>query len=158
MLYNVMDASLYIANYSNARFYSISNLKLQKLLYFIQAYFLVEKGEPCFAENIEAWSFGPVVPKSYREFKKFGGADIPCTSSYLELKEKKFETERKYFDPNIISPNDKNLINNVIDKFSNLSAGTLTQISLNQKLWIDTYYSSKSKIININDIKGYFCN
>ena len=38
-LYNVLDISRYIINYSNQQGYGISNLKLQKILYFVQAYF-----------------------------------------------------------------------------------------------------------------------
>ena len=65
MNYNVLDISRYIINYSNVKDYGISNLKLQKILYFVQAYFLIETGSPCFKEKIEAWDFGPVVPKAY---------------------------------------------------------------------------------------------
>lgn len=55
----VMDVARFIINYSNERDYSISNLKLQKLLYFVQAYYLTstEEHEPCFKEDIEAWDF-----------------------------------------------------------------------------------------------------
>ena len=36
---NVLDVCRYIINYSNKKDYGISNLKLQKILYFIQAFF-----------------------------------------------------------------------------------------------------------------------
>ena len=39
-MYNALDVSRYIINYSNDKNYGISNLKLQKILYFVQAYFL----------------------------------------------------------------------------------------------------------------------
>lgn len=64
-MYNVLDVCRYVINYSNDKDYDISNLKLQKLLYFIQAYFLINKNETCFNETIEAWDFGPVIPKAY---------------------------------------------------------------------------------------------
>ena len=35
----------------------ISNLKLQKLLYFAQAWSIMKKGKPLFRDRIEAWSF-----------------------------------------------------------------------------------------------------
>ena len=49
---NVLDVCRYIINYSNKKDYVISNLKLQKILYFTQAFFLMNKenGEPCFTE------------------------------------------------------------------------------------------------------------
>ena len=59
----VLDVSRYIINYCNENYYLISNLKLQKILYFVQAFFLEAKNEECFREEIEAWDFGPVIPE-----------------------------------------------------------------------------------------------
>jgi uncharacterized phage-associated protein len=42
---------------------SISNLKLQKLCYYAQAWSLALRGKPLFPERIEAWAQGPVVPE-----------------------------------------------------------------------------------------------
>ncbi|HUZ03805.1 MAG TPA: type II toxin-antitoxin system antitoxin SocA domain-containing protein, partial [Acidobacteriaceae bacterium] len=41
---------------------AISNLKLQKLLYYAQAWHLALYGSPLFSDSIEAWVHGPVVP------------------------------------------------------------------------------------------------
>ena len=49
---------------------NITNLRLQKLLYFIQAVFLVQFNRPAYTETIEAWPYGPVVPEAYFSFKK----------------------------------------------------------------------------------------
>lgn len=46
MKYNVLDVCHHTINYSNEHDYGISNLKLQKVLYFIQAYFLIQKKRP----------------------------------------------------------------------------------------------------------------
>lgn len=43
MTYNVLDICRHIINYSDEKDYGVSNLKLQKLLYFVQAYFMLEK-------------------------------------------------------------------------------------------------------------------
>ena len=43
MSYNVLDVCRHVINYSNEHDYGISNLKLQKVLYFIQAYFLTNR-------------------------------------------------------------------------------------------------------------------
>lgn len=47
----------------------ISNLKLQKLLYYEQGYHLAYFGIPLFDEEIEAWKYGPVVPQIYEKYK-----------------------------------------------------------------------------------------
>lgn len=54
----------------------VSNLKLQKLLYYAQAWNLVFTGEPLFAEDIQAWVHGPVVPRVFRRFKALGWSTI----------------------------------------------------------------------------------
>ena len=50
----------------------ISNLKLQKLLYYAQAWHLALYSTSLFDEKIEAWVHGPVVPGVFREYKPFG--------------------------------------------------------------------------------------
>lgn len=51
----------------------LTNLKLQKMLYFAQVEYLKEKGVPLFDDPIEAWQYGPVVPVVY-DWLKFCGA------------------------------------------------------------------------------------
>jgi uncharacterized phage-associated protein len=63
---------------------SISNLKLQKLLYYAQGGFLAMYDEPLFPEPIEAWTHGPVVPSVYRLYKQHGGEPIPIEKVELE--------------------------------------------------------------------------
>jgi uncharacterized phage-associated protein len=50
----------------------ISNKKLQKLVYYAQAWSLAFTEKPLFPEKFEAWIHGPAVPSLYRKFKKFG--------------------------------------------------------------------------------------
>lgn len=55
----------------------LSNLKLQKLVYYAQGFSLALLGKPLFPEPIEAWTHGPVVPALYHEYKKYGAGAIP---------------------------------------------------------------------------------
>lgn len=48
-----------------------TNLMLQKLVYFAQGYALGMLGHPLFADDIEAWTYGPVVPALYRQLKRY---------------------------------------------------------------------------------------
>lgn len=63
---------------------SITNLKLQKLLYYAQGAHLALHNEPLFPEAIEAWTHGPVVPYVYRQYKQHGGEPIPIEKINLE--------------------------------------------------------------------------
>jgi uncharacterized phage-associated protein len=47
----------------------MSAMKLQKLVYYSQAWSLVWEDRPLFREHIEAWAHGPVVPELYREHR-----------------------------------------------------------------------------------------
>ena len=49
----------------------ISNLKLQKLLYYTQAWHLARFEERLFDNSFQAWVHGPVLPDSYHNYKKF---------------------------------------------------------------------------------------
>ncbi|WP_368039596.1 Panacea domain-containing protein [Sphingomonas sp. ID1715] len=51
-------------------------MKLQKLLYFCHADFLVTVGKPLIRQDFEAWEFGPVIPSIFHEFKRFEAAPI----------------------------------------------------------------------------------
>ena len=50
----------------------MTDMKLQKMLYFAQCWHLVRHGEPLFDNKIEAWKHGPVVPEAYQHYKHNG--------------------------------------------------------------------------------------
>jgi len=58
-----------VAAYILAQQGSMSAMKLQKLVYYSQAWHLVWDEEPLFGERIEAWANGPVVRELYREHR-----------------------------------------------------------------------------------------
>jgi len=77
-----MHAALDIANYflskaDDSAGDAITNLKLQKLLYYAQGFHLALYDEPLFKEKIKAWKHGPVVPQIWHRFKRQGALDYP---------------------------------------------------------------------------------
>jgi len=60
----------------------ITNLKLQKLLYYAQGFFLAAFREPLFDERLYAWQHGPVVPSVWREYKDNGSTPIPAPDGF----------------------------------------------------------------------------
>ena len=146
MSYKVLDVCQYVIDYSNEKEYGISNLKLQKILYFIQAYFLISQhSRCCFDDRIEAWDFGPVVPKAYRKYKQFGSSDIPTIMDF-----------EKTDSNGCIADADKKLIKTVIDKFADYSATDLVGLTHNQSPWIDAYIPHMNREITPEAIKEYF--
>lgn len=156
MIYNVLDVARYIINYSHNHGYVISNLKLQKILYFVQAAFLVNKNNPCFYEEIEAWDFGPVVPDIYHEFKMYGSNDIPYIHEYIDYSNGIWESTRRDFDDNVIAIEDKQLLENMVDQCSNYSANDLVRITHNQSPWQNAYNRGWNKIISKDSIRDFF--
>lgn len=139
-MYAVLDVCRHTINYSNDMNYGISNLKLQKVLYFIQAFFLISTSEPCFKERIEAWDFGPVVPEAYREYKQFGSSNIPRVSYIVDFdSEDIWNSTVKRYEDNTICEDDQKRIENVVDKFSEYSATDLVSITHDQAPWKDAY-------------------
>jgi len=76
MPYTAQQIADYIIADSHEAGSFISNLKLQKLLYYAQAWHLAINGEPLFPERFQAWVRGPVIPELYRVYKDYGGRNI----------------------------------------------------------------------------------
>ena len=71
-----MRVAEYIITKSYENRTPVSNLKLQKLLYFVQGQAIKVYGERAFTESIEAWDYGPVVRSVYLKFRIFGAGPI----------------------------------------------------------------------------------
>lgn len=61
---------------ARARGCTVSNLKLQKLLFLAHAFYLVDTGRPLVRGSFEAWQYGPVHREVYDAFKRFGAKPI----------------------------------------------------------------------------------
>lgn len=109
----------------------VTNLKLQKILYLAQAYFLAKVGRPLFVDSIEAWEFGPVVPSVYHKLKKYKGEAMIATEDKAE-----------------ISDEDKELLKKVWDAFGGYSASRLVDITHAHTPWKEASKSLTKKISN----------
>ena len=110
-MYNAIDLSKYIVSKCVKDGHPVSNLKLQKILYYIQKDFL-QRDEIAFSDNIEAWQFGPVVRSIYVKYCLYGGYVIDTTQTYQE--------------PLVSFPE---TLNKVVDKYSVASPWLLVQES-----------------------------
>lgn len=140
-MYDVFLIAKYIIMRCNENNQPISNLKLQKILYFVQAEMLVARNKPCFLATIEAWIFGPVVPQIYRQYRIFGNASIPYVGrdSFGEIRNE-----------------DRELLNGIIDECGQYSASTLVQITHQQSPWRDAYAKGNNSEITRESIYRFF--
>jgi uncharacterized phage-associated protein len=61
----------------------LSNLALNKIIYFAHAWFLAIHSRPLVDSPFEAWQFGPVHPQVYRQMKRYG--DRPITGRMTRI-------------------------------------------------------------------------
>ncbi|WP_462350562.1 Panacea domain-containing protein [Fusobacterium varium] len=116
----------------------VTNLVLQKLLYFIQAYSLVETDEKAFDETIEAWMYGPVVPEVYSNLKK--------NPDYYKKVVKKEEFEDELYD----------ITKEVVDELGDISPYTLVNLTHSYSPWIEAWNEGgRNTALEPSDIRKY---
>lgn len=76
MWYSATEIAKYIISKCSSSGRPVSNLKLQKMLYFIWVDFYTKTGRILFFDNICAWKLGPVVPEVYYEYCSYAGRPI----------------------------------------------------------------------------------
>ena len=75
----------YLIHFSHEVGDPITNLKLQKLLYYAQAWYLALHDKPLFDDQIEAWVRGPVVPNVWRKYKDYKWSPIATEPGVVRL-------------------------------------------------------------------------
>lgn len=93
MWYSALEIARYIITSCFYEKRPVSNLKLQKMLYFVWVDFYRKTGRMLFWDNICAWQLGPVVPEVYYEYCFYAGSPI-CLSYASEIE----ETDREILD------------------------------------------------------------
>jgi len=120
----------------------ISNLALQKLLYYCQGYYLAftENREPLFEEDILAWRWGPAVSNVYHEYKHYGSGSLPNN----ELTDDIMAT---------LSEDQKRVIEAVNDVYKGFSAIALMEKTHMENPWRET---EQSEVITRDKIYAFF--
>lgn len=122
----------------------ISNLKLQKLVYYAQGIHLALYGKPLFAQGIHAWKYGPVVPELYHYYKHNDSRGITCA---------------KNFNPDAIDEATRDFLDEIYDVFGQFSAIQLMRYAHSDRCWIDAGLGNEitHKAMQ-NDLKKYLKN
>lgn len=106
---------------------NLSNLKLQKLLYYTQAWHLAFEKKPLFDTGFQAWIHGPVSKEIFERFKSE-------KSLYSEIE---MDDIRADFDINSLLEEDKTHISNVLDVYAQFSGIQLEEMTHNEMPWIN---------------------
>lgn len=102
-------------------------LKLQKLLYYVQAWSLAFSGKPLFDGKFQAWVHGPVNREIYDRF-------AATKTLYSAIDESDMTPD---FDPDTISKEDRLHIDNVLEVYAPLSGSDLEAQAHNEEPWIE---------------------
>ena len=117
----------------------MSNLKLQKLVYYAQGFHLALYDEPLFPEPLEAWTNGPVVPELFRHYKKYESGAIPCP---------------KGVDFSIYEEETRSFLDEVYSVFGQFAAWKLRNLTDQEPPWIVA--TENGGKITHNSLKKYF--
>lgn len=139
--YNALDVAEYVVKYESEHGYLINNLKLQKILYFLQAQFVVFAGKSLFEEDLIAWDIGPVVNSVWLEYRRFGGASI-------------FIHPKNYRNEYIANEHRK-MIDEFLEYIRPYSSTQLVDICHGQKPWQNARIRWNN-VISLDELKDFF--
>jgi len=125
----------------------LDKLKLQKLLYYAQAWNLVINKSPLFENNIEAWIHGPAIPEVYQIFKTFD-----FSSPLIKFADDDFKN---------FSTNEKNIMDNIWEVYGKYDGPYLEALTHAELPWqearsgIDSSTTSQN-IISTKRMQQYY--
>ena len=126
--------------------WSITNLKLQKMLYIAHRVSLGRYNQPLIDEEFEAWDYGPVLSSLYHDVKMFGNK--PIKNIFFNIKD---DTEDKY-------ERELSLLNETYENLKTKSAASLVEQTHDSiSAWSEFYTLGRrdTKIPNTSIEKEY---
>ncbi len=109
-----------VAAYILTKLGAMTAMKLQKLVYYSQAWSLVWDETPLFNDRIEAWANGPVVPSLYECHRgEFSVSSIPQG------------------DPNQLTESQKESVDKVLDFYGNKTSQWLSELTHREDPWVE---------------------
>jgi uncharacterized phage-associated protein len=115
----------------------LTNLKLQKLVYYVQGFHLAIYNEPLYVDDLVAWEHGPVVVDLYHKLKDSKSGQITIESPVSKL----------------INEKQLALIGEINNVYGQFSAWKLRDMTHNESPWQTT---EKNQVITHEKLKAYF--
>lgn len=124
----------------------VTQMKVMKLLYYVQGISLAICGRPAFDDDIVAWKYGPAVPSVHEKYR--GYVELPAIESDDRRVRKDLEDVQR------IKPLFY-IVNSVNNKYGRLTAINLMLQTHEEAPWRHT---PQSHVISKDVIKEYFRN
>lgn len=142
----------YFIALSNETHSPITNLKLQKLVFYAQAWNLALLNRSLIEEDFQAWVHGPVIPQLYNEYRQFGWKPIIRE----DLREGALARIKNEFSPDVVE-----VLTDVEYEYFGLEAYQLEKLTHNEDPWLLTRTGlaedePSERIITKQSIKDYY--
>jgi len=139
--YKAMEIANFFVDKANENDEEMTNLKLQKLVYFAKGFSLALFDKPLFRDLVRAWKWGPVVPDVYHAYKVFGSGPIPSVDFYSP----------------VVDEETTQLLDRVYKNYGHLSGPTLSNLTHKKGTpWHQCYEEELSRRIPDDVIKSHF--
>lgn len=132
------DVAAWFIGYNNAQEDTdlLTDLKLQKLLYYAQGIAIKYTGKTLFREPILAWQYGPVVNEVYQQYRRYGRNPIDA------------DIDMPVFEDDV-----EVILQDVYDDYGQFASWKLVDMTHSESPWKDTNLNS---VITIDKMRSFF--
>ncbi len=124
-MYEARKVCNFVLSRYDAAGFAVTNLRINKLLFFMHIEALRRNPEGLIRNHFEAWQFGPVVRPVFEAFKHHGEKFISAPATYLDYA----SGQMKPIPYDEISSADAELICRVFEEYSRFTTGQLVSLS-----------------------------
>lgn len=139
-IYKALDVAKALLYYADKKQLPITNLHLQKMLYYAQGFSYAITGHELFSDDIYAWKYGPAVPDVYQHYKSF---------VFMPITEK--DGININFDSDSLT-----IIKKTSESIGKLDRWYLVEKTKSETPWKNNFINSMDKIIPKQDIFSFF--
>lgn len=141
MTYNAVDIGRTTVQLSLDNKIWLTNLKLQKLLYFAWIKYFEKTGKTLFDDEFEAWKYGPVVPSVYYDFWQYAGSTIVFAKT----------------PSSIVDSETKEFLLSMLREYKDCDAYELITASHETRAWKNNYIPGLKRKIPRSSMEGETC-
>lgn len=124
MAYDVREIANFVLDFAERRGRPLTNIDINKIVYFLHGWFLAKHNSPLVSAKIEAWDYGPVFRELYSEFKNHGNEPISSRAKRRSPITAKLEICTPSLDER-----DASFIEPLIENYIRLSTFKLVELS-----------------------------
>ena len=128
-----------VANYLTEKYGPLGTMKLEKLVYYCQGWYLARNTAPLFSEDLEAWKMGPV-----------------CRDLYALHRRKNWVAEWPQGTANELTALQKMHIDAVVDVYGAYSGFQLGSMTHQELPWNKAMAEGANTVISHEDMREYF--